>query len=78
MHIKVKVKTGAKNETLRKVSDAQFEISVREKPEQNAANDRVIALIARHFQIAGNAVRIVKGHHRASKILTVSRSAPEV
>ena len=71
MLIKVKVKTGAKNEKLKKVSDDHFEISVREKPENNAANHRVIQMLAAHLRIAANVVRIVKGHHRPSKILSI-------
>jgi uncharacterized protein YggU (UPF0235/DUF167 family) len=71
MHIKVRVKTGAKNEKIEKISDTRFEISVHEKPELNAANLRVIALIAAQFHIAENSVRIVKGHHHPSKILSI-------
>jgi uncharacterized protein YggU (UPF0235/DUF167 family) len=71
MFIKVAVKTGAKNEALRKISDSKFVISVREKPEHNAANDRIVVLIARHFRIPTASVRITKGHHRPSKILAI-------
>ncbi len=71
MYIKVRVKTGAKNETVRKVTDGIFEISVREKPEQNAANKRVLELIARELRIRASALRIVSGHHRPSKVLAI-------
>lgn len=71
MLIKVKVKAGAKNESVRKLSEDRFEIAVRENPEQNLANRRVIALIARQFQVTLHKVRLTSGHHRPSKILSI-------
>ena len=71
MHIKVRVKTGAKNEEVRKVSEDLFDISVREKPEQNMANDRVVALVARGLEVPASRVRIVRGHYRTSKTLQI-------
>jgi uncharacterized protein YggU (UPF0235/DUF167 family) len=71
MLIKAKVKTGAKNDEIRQISPTHFEISVREKPENNLANQRVIALLAKHLHLPAAKVRIVKGHHRPSKILSL-------
>ena len=71
MHIKVRVKTGAKNESVRKISDVHFEVAVREKPENNAANARVIGLIAAKLGVPASKIRIIKGHHIPSKILSV-------
>jgi len=72
MHIKVRVKTGAKNESIREVSEGKFEISVREKPEANMANERVVELVALYLKVPVKRVRIVKGHHHPSKILSVA------
>ncbi|HEY4516340.1 MAG TPA: DUF167 domain-containing protein [Candidatus Paceibacterota bacterium] len=69
--VSVKVKAGARKETIEKVSDTKFKISVREKPEGNQANHRVIELLARHFQVTQKSIRIVKGHHSPSKIFTI-------
>ena len=71
IHVKVKVKTGMRKDTIQTISDARFEISVKEKPERNRANGRVIELVALHFGIPAKKVRIVKGHHRPSKLLAV-------
>jgi uncharacterized protein YggU (UPF0235/DUF167 family) len=53
MDITVRAKTGAEKEIVRKVSDDRFEISisVREKPENNLANHRVVALVAIVFGV---------------------------
>ncbi len=72
MHIKVRVKTGAKNESIKKVSDDHYEISVREKPEANMANKRVLALMSRALKIPAARIRMTKGHHSPSKILETS------
>jgi uncharacterized protein YggU (UPF0235/DUF167 family) len=74
MHIRIRVKTGAKNESVRKISDAHFEISVREKAANNSANRRVLAIIGLRFGVPDAKVRIIKGHHRPSKILSVMPS----
>ena len=71
MLITVRVKTGTKKETVRKLSDHRFEISVREKPENNLANHRVIDLVAMEFGVPASKIRIVKGHHHYSKTLSV-------
>ncbi|OGG50874.1 hypothetical protein A2763_00880 [Candidatus Kaiserbacteria bacterium RIFCSPHIGHO2_01_FULL_54_36] len=77
VHIKVRVQTGVKNEKVHKISDTHFELSVREKPENNLANARVVALIAAQLGVPVSAVRIVKGHHSPSKILSVASQKPE-
>ncbi len=71
MYIKVRVKTGAKNELISAVSRDHFEISVRQKPEQNMANRRIVELVALQFALSAKKVRIVSGHHSPSKILSV-------
>ena len=72
MYVKVRVKTDARKESVRKVSEDHFEISVREAPEQNLANKRILALIALRYKIPLSKVRITKGHHSPSKILSVN------
>jgi uncharacterized protein YggU (UPF0235/DUF167 family) len=71
MYVKVVVRTGARKESLTAVSSDHFEISVREKPLQNLANRRVLALIAAHFKISASKVRIINGHHSPSKLLAI-------
>lgn len=71
MYIKVNVIAGAKKESFVKKSKDHFDISVKEKAERNMANTRVIELVAEHFQIAKNKVRIINGHHHPSKLLSI-------
>jgi len=72
MYLKVRVKTKAKNESVNRVSDDHFEVSVREKPEGNAANARVLQIVARELGVPVARLRITKGHHSPSKILAIT------
>jgi uncharacterized protein YggU (UPF0235/DUF167 family) len=70
MLIKVRARTGAKNESLRKAGD-RYEIAVREKPERNAANARILALLAAELGAPLKKLRIVKGHRSPSKTVAL-------
>ena len=71
MYIHAKVTPGAKKESLKQISADHFEISVRQKPERNLANARIIELVAEHFKVSKNKVRIVNGHRSSSKLIIV-------
>ena len=70
-YIHVAVTVGAKKESLKKIKDDHFKISVKEKAERNLANTRVLELVAENFNISKNKVRIVNGHHHPSKLLVI-------
>ncbi|MFZ3012000.1 MAG: DUF167 family protein [Minisyncoccia bacterium] len=73
MYIHTKVIAGAKKESFKqkKKSVDHFEVSVKEKAEHNMANSRVLALVAEHFKVSVNKVRIINGHRHPSKLLVV-------
>jgi uncharacterized protein YggU (UPF0235/DUF167 family) len=68
MLIKVRARTGAKNESLRKAGD-RYEIAVRKKPERNAANARILTLLAAELGVPLKKLRIIKGHRSPSKTI---------
>lgn len=72
MFIKVKVTAGAKKESFLRLSEDTFRVSVREPAERNMANQRIVELVARYFEVRIGAVRLVNGHHSPSKILSVN------
>lgn len=71
MYVRVRVTTKAKKEAVTPEGSDRLRICVRERAERNAANVRVITLVARHFQVPEESVRLVRGHHRPSKLLEV-------
>ncbi|HEY4715021.1 MAG TPA: DUF167 family protein [Candidatus Paceibacterota bacterium] len=71
MYIKVKVKTGQKKESLVVKNKDTFLASVKEPAERNMANKRINLLIAKHFKVLPEKVRIIKGQTAPSKILKI-------
>ena len=71
MRVSVRVKAGARRETVRRISETRFELDVKERPERNKANQRVVELVALQFGAMIKSVRIVKGHHVSSKVLSI-------
>lgn len=69
MFLKVKVKTSARKENVEKSKDDTFSISVKEKAENNTANERVIEILKEYLHI--KRARIVSGHHKPHKIVEV-------
>ncbi|KKT62653.1 MAG: hypothetical protein A3A29_00825 [Candidatus Ryanbacteria bacterium RIFCSPLOWO2_01_FULL_47_79] len=71
MLIRMKVKAGARKERIVEIGPGRFEIEVKEKATQNAANGRVVALIARHLRVPEKSLHMVSGHHHPRKTLRV-------
>ena len=71
MHVKVRVRANARREVFEKVSETSFKVSVRDKALENAANRRVVELIAAHFKLSKARVRIIRGQRSPSKVLSV-------
>jgi uncharacterized protein YggU (UPF0235/DUF167 family) len=71
MYIHVKVKASMKKESFKELKKDHFEASVKEPAERNMANRRVIELVAQHFNLLPNKVRITNGHQSPSKLLVV-------
>lgn len=71
IEIRVVVRTNATVDSLEDSGDGRFKITVREKPEGNRANERILELVARHFSVPLQAVRLVSGHHRTGKRISI-------
>lgn len=71
VHIRVRVKTGSRGEHIEKVGEKRYKISVREKPEQNAANRRVLRLLATELKASIKSIRFISGQKSSSKLFQV-------
>lgn len=69
MYIKVKITTKARKEVVDQTSNDHFDISLKEKAENNRANNRLIEIMKERYP--NSIIRIVSGHHSPSKILSV-------
>jgi len=73
MQLSVRVTAGARRDGIEEISDKRLKVSVKEKPEQGAANVRVVALVAAHFGVPKSHVRIIRGHKTPSKIIEIKK-----
>jgi len=69
MYIHVRIKTKQKIESVHKLSDTRYEVSVKEEAKQNRANTQMIELLREHFGKPN--IKIVSGHHSPSKLLAI-------
>ncbi len=69
--VKVKVFPVSKRERVIKKSDDNFEIYVKEKPENGKANKAVIAALAAYFNIRESHFKLIKGHRQRNKIFEI-------
>lgn len=65
------VKAGVRKERVVEIGPGRFEVEVKEKAAKNAANKRVVALIARHLRVPEKTLHMVSGHHHPNKTLLV-------
>lgn len=71
MVIKVRVKTGARRESVKRLDAGRFEISGKEKAERGEANRRVIAILALELKVLTKNIRIIIGARSPSKTLEI-------
>jgi uncharacterized protein YggU (UPF0235/DUF167 family) len=71
MYVKVRVYAGMKKEKVTKLETNHFEIITKAPAAQNAANHRVLEIIADIYGVTTKQVHLVSGHHHPSKILEV-------
>lgn len=75
IRVKVKIKQrkqGIAEKKAKKLGGASvFEVAVIAKPEQGKANEEALSLLARHFNLLPNKLKIVKGHTTPNKIVEV-------
>ena len=68
--IGLKVTAGARQESIEKINESRYHISVTEPAEDNLANERVLHIMQNIFP--GKRIRLISGHHAPSKIIEVS------
>ncbi|OOG50646.1 DUF167 domain-containing protein [Polaromonas sp. C04] len=69
--LKIKVKPGAKAESLVATEDGTWIASVKAQPVDGKANAALVALVARHFAVARSAVQLKSGAGSRLKLVQV-------
>ena len=71
MRISVRAKTNAKKESVEKLSDKAFVVSVKEPPVEGRANWTVCRAGAEYFGVSPSRVSIVSGQSAKNKIMEI-------
>lgn len=71
MKIFVKAKPNSKAESIKKLSETNFEISVKEPPVKGQANVAIMVALARYFRVPLSSVKIISGHTSRQKIVEI-------
>lgn len=61
MTIHVTAKTGAKQNSIEEVNHNSFKVTVTARPVDNMANEAIIELLAKHFDVAKSLVTLKLG-----------------
>lgn len=71
MKITVKVKPNARENSLVETGENTFAAKVSLPPEKGKANERVIELVSKHFNVPKSGINILRGHTSSVKILEI-------
>ncbi len=71
MKIFIKAKPNSKIESIKKLSETNFEICVKEPPVRGLANAAIQKALARHFGVPLSSVSIIAGHASRQKIIEI-------
>ena len=71
MKIFIKVRPNSKEESVKKLSNTNFEICVKEPPVKGKANAAVIKVLAKRFGVPISSVNIIIGHTSRQKIVEI-------
>lgn len=71
MKISVKAKPNSKNESVEKIDETNYVVSVKEPPEKGKANDAIKNALAVYFKTGTSCVKIVSGYSSRNKIIEI-------
>lgn len=73
MKIFVKAKPNSKNEGIKKLSETNLEVCVKEPPVKGRANAAIIEALAKHFKVPLSKVRLISGFSSKQKIIEIEK-----
>jgi len=73
MKIFVKTKVGVKKESVEKIDETHFIVSVKERPVKGLANKAVVRALADYFKVSNSAVSIVSGFKSRQKTVKIEK-----
>ncbi len=74
LKLHVKVKANASQNSIQASEDGTYLIRIKAAPIDGAANDAIIAYLAKLFNLAKSGVQIIKGHTAPHKVIQLDMS----
>ena len=71
MKIFVKAKPSAETESVEKVDETHFTVSVKEPPIKGLANATIAKVLAKYFDVAPSSVFLVSGFSQKQKVFEI-------
>lgn len=71
MKISVKAKTGSKKDEVIKIDEKNFIVKVKKRPIDGKANEAIVGLLAKYFDISRSKVIIISGLNNSNKIIEI-------
>lgn len=73
MRIVVHAKAKSRQRKIEKVDEGMYRVWVHAAPEKGKANDEILEVIAKYFEVARSRVRIVIGKTAREKLVEIDR-----
>ncbi len=73
MLFSAKIIPEAKRNLVTALSPTRLKVEVKEEARGNLANIQAIALLADHFNLPKGKVKIIRGHHKPQKIVSINK-----
>ena len=73
MYIHIQAKPKSKKESIEKLDESHYKVSVKEIPEKNKANQAIIKALAEYFNVAKSEIKIISGHTSRQKIVDIDK-----
>lgn len=74
MRIYAKVIPRAGKNEVEKISDSEYKVRVTAVPERGKANEAVVELLAKYFEVPKSSVSIVGGKSTRTKIIDINKA----
>ncbi len=71
MIINIVVTPDSKKNTITKIDENKYEVTLKAKPENNQANKLLIEALAEYFELPSSSFKILTGHHTRNKRIEI-------
>lgn len=74
--IRIKIIPHSRKEYVEESKDGRLIVAVRAPREEGKANERLCEMLAEHFAVPSESVRIIRGKTQASKLVRINNEHP--